>query len=178
MDCQQVMSGDTKPTTTPPLEPLWTVTGIHTSKLTGLEMEDTTSDHSVAMQTLEKDLDNYDATVCTDGSTTHGIASGGSGIVVTNGPPSDPRVHRQCTLPAGKWCSSFQAEEKAVRTAFILVQDDVSLHMGHIASDSMSTLQRIKNLHPSQQVAYSDENKILDALASHTRIGCHLTLQG
>ena len=59
--------------------------------------------------------------------------------------------------------------------ALKLVQEDVSLHKLRIVSDSMSTLQFIKNLHLSQQVAKSDENKILNALASHTKRGCHLT---
>ena len=33
----------------------------------------------------------------------------------------------------------------------------------------------MQNLHPSQQVAKSDENEILDALATLTNRGCHLT---
>ena len=44
-----------------------------------------------------------------------------------------------------------------------------------IVSDSVSTLQRMQNLHLSQQVANSDENKILNALVSLTERGCHLT---
>ena len=39
----------------------------------------------------------------------------------------------------------------------------------------MSTLQRIQNLHPYQQVANSDEDDKLNALASHTERRCHLT---
>ena len=39
----------------------------------------------------------------------------------------------------------------------------------------MSTLLRIKNLHPSKQVVISDEKEILDALASLTEGGCHFT---
>ena len=62
-----------------------------------------------------------------------------------------------------------------MQTALKLVQEDVSLNKVRIVSDSMSTLQRTQNLHPSQQVANSDENKILDALASLTDIECHLT---
>ena len=56
-----------------------------------------------------------------------------------------------------------------------MVQENVSLHKVRIVSDSMSTLQRIQNLHPSQQVANSNENGILDTLASLTNRGCHLT---
>ena len=90
-------------------------------------------------------------------------------------PPSDPSVHRQCTIPAGKWCSSFQAEEKAVWTALKLAQEDVSHHKMRTVSDVMPTLQRIQNLLPSQQVTNSDENEILDALALLTNIGCRPT---
>ena len=73
------------------------------------------------MQTLAKGWDSYDATIYTDGATTHNNANGTSSIIVTTGPPSDPRVHCWCTLPVGKWCSSFRAEEKAVRAALNLV---------------------------------------------------------
>ena len=102
-------------------------------------------------------------------------ANSGSGIVVTTFPTSEPTVLRQCTIPDGKWCSSIQAEDKIVRTALILIQEDVSLHKVGIFSDSTSTPQRIQNQHPSQQVANSDEKKIINALASHTKRGCHLT---
>ena len=56
-----------------------------------------------------------------------------------------------------------------------LAQEDVSLHRVHVISDSMSTLQQIQNLHPFQQVANSDKNEILDALALPTKTGCHFT---
>ena len=128
------------------------------------------------MQTLEKDLDNYDATIYTDGAATHGNANGGTGTIVTTGPQSDHRVLRQCTIPAGKWCSTFQAEEKAARTALKLVQEDVSLQMVRISSNSMSILQGIQNRHPSHQVANSGENEILDALTLLTNRGCNLSL--
>ena len=62
-----------------------------------------------------------------------------------------------------------------MQTALKLVQGDVSLHKVRIISDSISTLQRIQNLHPFQQVANSDENEILDTLASPTDRGSHLT---
>ena len=91
------------------------------------------------------DWDGFDAIINTDRSATHGIASDGSGVIVTTDPPpSDPRIHRQCILPAGKWRSTIQAVKKVVRTALKLVQEDVFLHNVPIASDSMSTPQRIK----------------------------------
>ena len=90
-------------------------------------------------------------------------------------PPSDHSVHRQCTIPTGKWCLSIQAKEKAVQTVLKLVQEDVSLHRVCIVSDNMSTLQRIQNLHPFQQVFNSDENKIHEDLASPTNRECNPT---
>ena len=84
--------------------------------------------------------------------------------------------HRHCTILADKWCSSFHAEDKAVPTSLEQVPEDVSLQKMRIASYGMSTLQRIQNRHPFQQVANSDENEILDFLVSHTDTGCHLTL--
>ena len=62
-----------------------------------------------------------------------------------------------------------------MRTPLTLVQEHVSLHKVRIDSDSMSTLQCIQNLHPSQQVANTDENEILDAMSSPTDRRCHLT---
>ena len=124
---------------------------------------------------LEKDWDSYNSTIHSDGAATRSNKNGGSGITVITGPQCDPRVHRQCTIPAGKSCSSFQAEERDVRTALKLVQKDVSLHKVRIVSDSVSTLQRIQNLHSSQQEVSSDENEILDALASHTDRACYFT---
>ena len=58
-----------------------------------------------------------------------------------------------------------------MRTTHKLVQEDVSLHKVRIVSDSMPTLQRIRYLHPCQQVDNSDENEILDALTTPTERG-------
>ena len=61
-----------------------------------------------------------------------------------------------------------------MRIALKLEQDVYHLKV-RIVSDSMSTLQRIQNLHPSQQVANSDEIEILEALALPTEGGCNLS---
>ena len=63
--------------------------------------------------------------------------------------------------------------ERAVRTALNLVQEDVSLHKVCIVSDSMSTLQLIQNLHPSQYAADENSDENLNVLASLTNKGCH-----
>ena len=63
------------------------------------------------MQTLEKDWDCCEATIYTDGAAAHGNTNGVNGIIVITGHHTAPRAHRQCTIPAGKWCSTFHAEE-------------------------------------------------------------------
>ena len=60
------------------------------------------SDHAIAMQTLEKDWNSYDATIYTDGAVTHGNANGGSGINVTTG----PRVTLELTVSALSWLAN------------------------------------------------------------------------
>ena len=86
------------PTTTPPQNLKLTDTGTYTFELSGQKTGDTVSDYAIVMRTLENDSDGYDATIYTDGA----AANEGGGIIVTTGPLSDPRVHRQCTIPAGK----------------------------------------------------------------------------
>ena len=97
-DVWQKILGDTKPTMTHTPKPPWTDTSTNTFELT----ERKTGYHAIAMQTLEKDWDSYDATIYTDGVETHCKANGGSGIVVTTFPTSEPTVLRQCTIPDGK----------------------------------------------------------------------------
>ena len=172
-DVWRKIFGDTKLATTPQFKPPWTDTGTHTFELARQKTGDTASDRIITMQTLENDRDSFDATIFTDGAATHCNAIGDSGIMFTTGPPIDPRIHRQSNLPAGYW--SFQAKNKAVRTA--LVPENDSLHKARIISGSMSTLQRIPSQHPSQQATNSDENEILDALVSLTVRRCHLTFK-
>ena len=65
---------------------------------------------------VEENWDNYEATIYTDGAATYDNANGGSSIIASTGPWSDPAVHRLYTIQAGKWCSSYKAEDKYVRT--------------------------------------------------------------
>ena len=64
--------------------------------LTGQKTGDTALDNAVAKKTLEKDWDSFGATIYTDGAATHG-----------SGPPYDPRIHQQCSLPADKCRNVF-----------------------------------------------------------------------
>ena len=59
--------------------------------------------------------------------------------------------------------------------ALTLMQEEVSIHRIRIVSDSMSVLRRIQHLHPLRQVFNSDEDDIINALASITDGGFHLT---
>lgn len=66
-------------------------------------------------------------TIYTDGSAQDGNAIGGGGIIVTTGPPSDPTVLQPKAVPAGSWCSSFQAEEKALSSALQIILETLTL---------------------------------------------------
>ena len=64
------------------------------------------------MHTLEKDWDSYNTTIYTDGAATHGNTNGGSGIIVTTGPRSDPNVHRQSTTRPANGAHSSKPKRK------------------------------------------------------------------
>ena len=75
-----------------------------------------------------------------DDLTIDGNATGGGGILVSTGHPSDPTVHLSYAIPAGKWCSSFQAEMKAVKKALEILVEETSIWKARIVSDSQSVL--------------------------------------
>ena len=64
---------------------------------------------------LAKDWSSYDLAIYTDGSAKNGTAIGGGGVLVTAGPPSKTAIYHYNAMPAGTWCSSFQAEMKATK---------------------------------------------------------------
>ena len=69
--------------------------------------------NAIAIRTLVKDWISYDATIYTDGAATHGNTMVVS-VSLSPLAPSEPRVHCQCTILAGKWCLSFEAEENVM----------------------------------------------------------------
>ena len=103
----------------------------------------------------------------TDGSTTSGTGTGGGGIVVTTGHPSDPPLfchsHRQMV-------SSYQAEIKAVVKAL-----QVSQAKARIVSDRQSVLLRIQATHPFQPCNDRDEHTVLKTLSMLTARSCQVT---
>ena len=63
--------GDTKPTMTPSLKPLWIDIDNHTFDLTGQKTGDIASDHEISMQMWEKEWNSYDTITYTDSAVTH-----------------------------------------------------------------------------------------------------------
>ena len=80
-----------------------------------------------ALQILAKDWSSYDLTIYTDGSATNGTAIGGGGILFTAGNLSNHAIHHSYAMPVGTWCSSFQAEMKAIKHSLHIIQTGESL---------------------------------------------------
>ena len=111
----------------------------------------------------------------TDGSATSETGAGGGGIVVITGHPSDPQVFRYFAIPTGKWCSSYQAEIKAVVKAFQVIQVEVHVQKARIVSDSQSVLLRIQATHPSQPCNHRDEHTVLKTFSMLMARSCQMT---
>ena len=88
--------------------------GKHIFETSGSKTGDAEADKKWALQRLEEGWNTFDLIVYTDGSATSGTGTGGGGYVVTTVHPSDPQVLRYFAILTGKWCSSYQAEIKAV----------------------------------------------------------------
>lgn len=83
----------------------------------------------------------------------------GGGIVVTPG-----QVHRSFAIPTGRWCSSFQADMKAMVKALEVIQEGEPIQKTRVVSDSLSVLTSIQSIHPSDTSINNDEKKILQLL--------------
>ncbi|CAI9724992.1 RNA-directed DNA polymerase from mobile element jockey [Octopus vulgaris] len=127
------------------------------------------------MRQLERGWNAFDLTIYTDGSAFDGNATGGGGVIVTTGHPSDPQIHRSFAIPTGKWCSSFQSELKATKKALQEVLTEEGVSRVRIVSDSLSTLQKIKAAHPSLPTKTEDECEILILLLNLSDNGCQIT---
>ena len=162
------------PQQTPGLLPPWLKIGEHNFETTGAKTGVVETDRLETMKILEKGWQTHDATIYTDGSVTENF-NGGGGIVVTTGPPNDPEVLCAQAIPAGQWCSSYQAELKAVKRALEIIQADPTINTARIVSDSLSVLLRLQNLHPSEPIPDNDERDIMMLLSEVTCRGCQLT---
>ena len=110
-------------------------------------------------------MSSYDLAFYTDGSASNGTAIGGVGILLTAGHPRSPTIRHSYAILAGTWCSSFQAEMKAVKKALQILQTEESPQKVRIVSDSQSVLLCIANLQPAIPLKSADESDILNLLA-------------
>ena len=122
---------------------------------------ETEKDKVWAFPRLAKDWTSYDLTIYTDGSTANSTATGWGGIMLTDRHPSNPTIQHSYAIPAGKWCSSYQAEMKAIKKALQIIQTEESPKKVWIVSDSQSVLLSITNLQPAIPLKSTDENDIL-----------------
>ena len=75
----------------------------HIFKTSGSKSGDAEADKKWALQRLEESWNTFDLVLYTDESATSGTGTGGGGIVVKTGHPSDPQVLRYFAIPTGKW---------------------------------------------------------------------------
>ena len=149
--------------------------GEHIFETSGSKSGNAEADKKWALQRLEEGWNTFDLVVYTDGSATSGTETGGGGIVVTTGHSSDPQVPRYFALPTGKWCSSYQAEIKAVVKALQVIQAKVHFQKARIVSDSQAVLLRIQATHPSQPCNDRDEHNVFKTLSMLTAQSCQMT---
>ena len=166
--------GNTSPAKQPELLPPWMQIGEHIFETSGSKSGDAEADKKWALQRLEEGWNTFDLVVYTNGSATSGTGTDGGGIVVTTGHPSDPQVLRYFSIPTGKWCSSYQAEIKAVVKALQVIQAEVHVQKARIVSDSQAVLLRIQATHPSQPCNDRDEHTVLKTLSMLTARSCQV----
>ena len=99
------------------LQPHWQRTGSHVFAMAGAKSGEAEKDKIWALQRLAKGWSSYDLAIYMDGSAMNGTAMDGRGIFPTACHTSDPIIHHSFFIPAGSWCSSFQAEMKAIKKA-------------------------------------------------------------
>ena len=136
--------GSTQPERTPGLLLPWLQTGSHVLEVDGAKSCEAEKDKIWALQRLAKDWNSCDLTIYADGSATNVPAIGGGGILVTAGFPCNPTIHHSYALPAGTWCSSIQAEMKAVKKTFQIIQTEESPKKVCIVRDSQSIQLRLQ----------------------------------
>ena len=82
--------GKTSSAKQPELLPPWMQIVEHIFETSGSKSGDAEADKKWALQRLEEGWNTFDLVVYTNGSATSGTGTGGGGIVVTTGHPSDP----------------------------------------------------------------------------------------
>ena len=115
---------------------------------------------------LAKNWSSYNLTIYTDGTATNSTAIGGGGNLFTAGHPGNPTIHRSYAIPTGTWCSSFQAEMKAIKKALQIIHTEESPQKVQMVSNSQSVLLRIANLQPTLSLKSADESDIINLHAA------------
>ena len=167
--------GKTSSAKQPELFPPWMQIGEHIFETSGSKSGNAKADKKWAWQRLGGGWNTFDLVVYTDESATSGTGTGGGGIVVTTGHPSDSQVLRYFAIPTGKWCFYYQAEIKAVFKALQVIQAEVHVQNARIVSDSQSVLLHIQATHPSQPCNDRDEHTVLKTLSMPTARGYQVT---
>ena len=116
------------------------------------------------MQTLEKDCDSYDTTIYADGAATHGTI----GIIVTTAPPQITleSVVSELYRPANcaRSAKSKRKQCKHPSNWHRRMSIYIYIYINTPTHTKCASTQQVDN-----------SNEILDALASRTEGGCHLT---
>ena len=87
---------------------------------------------------------HFDVVLYTDGSVAEGCRNGGSAVVVTHGPCEDAEVLLEMERPAGRYCSSYQAELVAIREGVRwLAANRGSWRKARVVTDSKSVLESV-----------------------------------
>ena len=126
-----------------PLEP-WLSLGNHEFVIEGKKVANEGVNRDMAKNKL-LDNEEYDYVVYTDGSAREGRREGGAAAVITVGNFDEPEVVEKIQSPAGKWCSSYQAEMVALIEALKWLE----AHQGEwrrarIVTDSRSSLDSVR----------------------------------
>ena len=111
----------------------------------GAKEEDKEVNRRQAMVRLESE--EFDVVIYTDGSARDGRSDGGAGCVVTRGGSyENPEVVETREVPAGKVCSSFQAEMVAIGEALGWLRENGERWMRamRVVTDSQSSLRALR----------------------------------
>ena len=90
-------------------------------------------------------------------------------------PTSNHTNHHSNSIPTGTWCSSIQAELKAIENSLQIIQAEESRQKFGIVSDSQLDLHRIANLQPAIPLNSADESDILGLPATLYEEGHQIT---
>jgi len=107
-------------------------------------------------RTKLQDNDSYSYVIYTDGSASEGRMRGCAAAVITKGAFDEVEVIERIRAPAGKWCSSYQAEMVAMERALQWLEDKpYEWQSARIVTDSKSSLESMRKF------SYGTKNVLL-----------------